>query len=191
MADTDKTLTTMLHNVEAKTGKTLADFARVIEKSGLTKHGELRALLMEKFGLGHGQANMVVHMALASDGQSAAASKGLSSTAVLDEIYAGKADLRPIHDRILAVLAELGPFEAAPKKGYLSYRRKKQFAMVGPKTKTALEVGLSAKHLAADPRLKEMPPNSMCRYTTRLSALSEVDAKVRRWLAISYDEAGA
>lgn len=190
MPDTDKATATMLQNIEAQTGKTLSDFARVIEKSGLTKHGELRTLLMSKFGLGHGQANTVVHLALASDGESAAAAKGLSSTAVLDEIYVGKADLRPIHDRILVVLGQLGPFDAAPKKGYVSYRRKKQFAMVGPKTKTALEVGLSAKHLPADSRLKEMPPNSMCRYTTRLSALGEVDDKVRRWLEVSYGEAG-
>ncbi len=141
----------MLKNIEAKAGKTLPDFAKLLTKSGLTKHGELRSMLMEKFELGHGQANMVVHLALKSDGQSAA---------------------------------------AAPKKGSLSYRRKKQFVRVGPKTKTAIDVGLAAKSLPADSRLKEMPSASMCRYTSRVSSAAEVDAALRGWIKTSYDEAG-
>lgn len=191
MADTAKALDTMVQNIEAKTGKTMAQLAAIVAKSGLTKHGEVRAMLMERFGLGHGHANAVVHLALQSDGQSAAEARGLSGGDVLGEIYAGpRADLRPIHDRVLKVLAALGEYEAVPKKGYVSYRRKKQFAMVGPKTKTAVEIGLAAKSLPADPRLKEMPPNSMCRYTTRVSTPAEVDSAVARWLEASYDEAG-
>lgn len=190
MADLDKTVETMLKNIEAKTGKGLPDFAKVIAKSGLTKHGELRSMLMEKFDLGHGQANMVVHLALKSDGQSAAAAKGLSAGDVLREIYAGHQDLRGIHDKIVLLLDQLGDWEAAPKKGYISYRRKKQFLMVGPKTKTAIEVGLSAKSLPADPRLRVMPPASMCRYTTRVGSAAEVDATLRGWIKTSYDEAG-
>jgi hypothetical protein len=148
-------------------------------------------MLMERFELGHGQANAVVHLALKSDGQSAAEAKELSSDDVLDEIYAGdKAQLRPVHDKVLKLLAKLGAYEAAPKKGYVSYRRKKQFVMVGPKTKTAVEIGLAAKQLPADKRLKEMPPNSMCRYTTRVSSPAEVDAAVEQWIRTSYDEAG-
>ncbi len=190
MADLDKTVLTMLKNIEAKTGKTLPDFAKLLTKSGLTKHGELRSMLMETFDLGHGQANMVVHLALKSDGQSAAAAKGHSATDALGEIYADKPELRLVHERIVQVLDKLGDYEAAPKKGYISYRRKKQFVMVGPKTKTAIEVGLGAKSLPADSRLKEMPPASMCRYTSRVSSAAEVDAALRGWIKTSYDEAG-
>lgn len=191
MADTQKALETMVRNIEEKTGKTMAQLAQVIEKSGLTKHGEIRSMLMEKFDLGHGAANTVVHLALKSDGESAAKERGLSPASVLDEIYAGpRAALRPVHDRMLELLAALGDFETAPKKGYVSYRRKKQFVMIGPKTNTAVELGFGAKTLPAHPRLKEMPPNSMCRYTTRVSAVGEIDADVKRWLKISYDEAG-
>jgi len=51
-------------------------------------------------------------------------------------------------------------------------------------------IGWIARQLAPDPRLKEMPPNSMCRYTTRISAASEVDGALRGWLEQSYGEAG-
>ena len=87
-------------------------------------------------------------------------------------------------------MAKLGEWEAAPKKGYVSYRRKKQFAMVGPKTSAAVETGFGAKSLPPHARLKEMPPNSMCRYTTRVGSPDEVDAVVEGWLKASYGEAG-
>jgi hypothetical protein len=181
----------MVRNIESKTGKSMEELARVVTASGLTKHGEIRSMLMEKFGLGYGAANTVVHLARKSDGETSAAARGLSGTDVLAEIYADKkAHLRPIHEKFLALTAKLGECEATPKKGYVSYRRKKQFAMVGPKTNSAVEIGFGAKSLPPHARLKEMPPNSMCRYTTRIGSPDEVDALVAGWLKTSYGEAG-
>lgn len=191
MADAEKQLATMVRNIESKTGKSMKQLATTIAESGLTKHGEIRAMLMETFGLGYGAANTAVHVARKSDGQSAAQAEGLSTDQVLAGMYVGKKEhLRPVHDRILEFLGGLGDFEVAPKKGYVSYRLKKQFAMVGPKTNSQVEVGLFAKHLPADPRLKEMPAGSMCRYTTRLSSPDEVDAALEEWIRASYLEAG-
>ena len=64
MAESNKALETMVKNIEAKTGKTMKQLATVISKSKLTKHGEIRSMLMEEYGLGHGAANTVVHLAL-------------------------------------------------------------------------------------------------------------------------------
>lgn len=50
---------TYLANAEKASGKTYEDFALVLSKSGLKKHGELRSHLMDKLGLGHGHANAV------------------------------------------------------------------------------------------------------------------------------------
>jgi hypothetical protein len=185
----DKAVATQLANIEKRTGKTLAELARVLEASGLTKHGELREYLKRELGLGHGDANLLVHLALKSDGASAA--DGKSTDSVLDEIYTGpKASLRPVHDAVMAMVEALGPFEIAPKKGYVSLRRKKQFAMVGPATKTAVEIGLNAKDLPGDPRLVVVPPGAMCNYKVRVSAASEIDASVKEWLKRAYESAG-
>lgn len=51
---------TYLENAEKASGKTYDDFAKTLAKSGLAKHGELRAHLMEKASLGHGHANAIV-----------------------------------------------------------------------------------------------------------------------------------
>jgi len=75
-------------------------------------------------------------------GCSAAEAGGKSLADVAAEIYAGpKAALRPIHDALMAGLKPFGEFEIAPKKGYVSLRRKKQFAMIGPGTNTPVEEG--------------------------------------------------
>ena len=191
MSTLDQARATQLKNIEAKTGKTLAQLRAHIQKSGLTKHGELRALLQKDFGLGYGDANSLVHFALQSDGQSAAEAKGASSGDVLDEIYAGpKAALRPIHEKVLAAAQKLGDFEIAPKKGYVSLRRKKQFAMVGPGTKGRLEVGLNLKGLEATDRLLAQPPGGMCQYKVFLTDAKEVDKELAGWLKQAYAEAG-
>jgi hypothetical protein len=184
MADPQAATATQLRNIEIKTDKSLLELRAVVAKSGLTKVGEVRAMLIERFGLGYGDANA---LALASKAPAASA----LSEDPLAAIYSGaKAALRPLHDQVMAKIHGLGSFEIAPKKTYLSLRRKKQFAMLGPATQTQIELGLNVKGLPADARLKALPPGGMCQYTVRLSAPGEVDAKLVGWLRAAYNAAG-
>ena len=184
MADPQAAIATQLRNIEAKTGKSLAQLRAMIAQSGLAKHGEVRTMLIERLGLGYGDANTLAHAAKA---EAAPAEAG----DLLDAIYTGnKAALRPIHESVMARIERLGAFEIAPKKGYVSLRRKKQFAMLGPATQTQVELGLNAKGLPADARLKAMPAGGMCQYTVRLSTPAEVDASLVMWLRAAYDTAG-
>jgi hypothetical protein len=66
-------VSTQLTNIETRTGKTLAQLTKLIESSGLTKHGELRQMLIDKLGMGFGDANTLIHHVRKSDGESAAA----------------------------------------------------------------------------------------------------------------------
>ena len=187
----DKAFETQRKNIQAKTGKTLEQLAAILRKSGLTKHGELRDFAKRELGLGHGDANTLVHTCLKSDGASAAAAKGASAGDVLAEIYAGpKADLRPIHDALMAAIGKFGQFEIAPKKGYLSLRRKKQFAMIGPATNTRIEVGLNMKGMDATERLIELPAGGMCNYKVKIADIKEVDEELLAWIRQAYDSSG-
>ncbi len=189
MSTLDKAAQTQLSNIQAKTGKSLAELAAIVGKSGLVKHGELRDMLKEKLGLGHGDANMLVHHVLKSDGGSAAQGKPLD--AVLDEIYTGpKAAFRPIHDKLVSAIDRFGEYEVAPKKGYVSLRRKKQFAMIGPKTNTRFEVGINGRDLGASPRFPEQPKGQMCNYIVKLTDAGQVDAELVGWLKSAFEQAG-
>jgi hypothetical protein len=146
-------------------------------------------MFKDTLGLGHGDANALVHAILESDGTRAAAGK--SEDAVLDEIYAGaKARFRPIHEALMGEINAFGDFDVVPKKGYVSLRRKKQFAMIGPKTNTRFEVGINAQDRAPDARLLEQPKGSMCPVIVRVSDVSEVDAQLVGWLRSAFESAG-
>jgi hypothetical protein len=189
MSSLDKAVQTQIDNIQKKTGKSLAELAALAQKSGLAKHGELRDMFKEKLGLGHGDANALVHAIFNSDGTRAAQGKG--EDAVLDEIYSGaKAGFRPIHEALMKQINKFGEFEIAPKKGYVSLRRKKQFAMIGPKTNTRFEVGINAKDFKKNARLAEQPAGSMCNYIVVLTDANEVDAELVAWIKTAYEGAG-
>jgi hypothetical protein len=189
MSSLDKAVETQLNNIQAKTGKTLDELSAIVRNSGLNKHSEIREMLKRDLGLGHGDANMLVHYALQSDGERAAQAKSMDE--VTGEIYSGaRASLRPIHDRLMAEIETFGPFETLPKKGYLSLRRKKQFAMIGPATNTRVEVGLNMKGVPASPRLAEQPAGSMCNYKVKISDPQEVDEELFAWIRQAYESAG-
>ena len=59
--------------------------------------------------------------------------------------------------------------------------------MVGPATKDQIEIGLNAKSLPADARLKALPPGGMCQYAVRLSSAAEIDSALLGWLRAAYD----
>lgn len=191
MADPNAAVITQLNNIQAKTGKRIAELHAAVVASGATKHGEKRSWLMETFQLGYGDANTVVHfidkpLPVLGVAPAAAAETGDALAA----IYAGKkAALLPLHEAVMAEIAKLGAFEIAPKKSYLSLRRSKQFAMVGPATVSEIEIGLNCKSLEPHPRLKMLPPGQMCQATTRLSEAAQIDATLKAWIRAAYEAA--
>jgi hypothetical protein len=187
----DKALDTQLTNIQKRSGKTLDELIGLVRKSGLTKHGQAVAFLKDTLGMGHGDANTIVHLTFKSAQAFAepTARPADSADADLERIYAGpKAALRPIHDAAMKRVEVFGPFDIAPKKTYLSLRRKKQFAMVGPATNTRVEVGLNMKGAKSTPRLEALPPGGMCQYKVRLSDAAEVDDELVNWIRRAYDE---
>ena len=195
MADPQAAVLTQLRNIQGRTGKTLAELLVAVQASGLNKHGERRSWLMERFELGYGDANTVAHFVDKPlpdlSGAAPAVLPAAHEGDPLDAIYGGaKAHLRPLHDAVMQAIARLGPCEVAPKKAYVSLRRKKQFAMLGPATRELVELGLNAKSLPPHPRLRGVPPGGMCAYTVRLATVAEVDDTLVGWLRAAYDAAG-
>ena len=188
MSDVDQAVETQLRNLQARCGRTLAQLFDALRASGLARHTDMIALLKRDFALGHGDANLVAHRFRADSG--AAAAPAASPDSAVDQIYAAKAALRPVHDALMQAMGAFGDFEVAPKKGYVSLRRKKQFAMIGPATKTQVEVGLNMKDVRATGRLVALPPGGMCQYRVRLEAPAEVDKELIGWLRRAYDAAG-
>jgi len=190
MADINQATLNQLANIEKRTGKSLDDLVRVIQASGLTKHGQIRDMLKTELGLGFGDAAVLAQYALNREGMMRQLSGEIPADEALASIYIGsKEPLRPIHENLMDVIKEFGEFETAPKKTYISLRRARQFAMIGPATNTQVEVGLNMKGIAPTDRLIEQKPGGMCQYKVRLSSQDEVDQELIGWLRIAYDSA--
>jgi hypothetical protein len=191
MSDLDKAVATQLSNIEKRTGKSIEELSTLVRESVLSKHGELVAMLKSTLGMGHGDANLLVHTVRKVSQPVAASEQERSLDQVLDELYAGpKAALRPIHEQLQEELEGWGEFEWGPKKTYISYRRKKQFATIGPATKTRVEVGLNMKGVTATERLETLPPGQMCNYKVKLTEADQVDAELVGWLRMAYEASG-
>ncbi len=188
MPSVESALQTQIRNIEASSGRSMAAWTELIRATRLTKHGEILAWLKTEHGMSHGNANRVALEARAA----LEAAVVPSSDDPIAALYAGKkAPLRPIHDRVMAFIDGLGrDVEVAPKKGYVSIRRRKQFAMLQPAT-THVDLGLILPGVEPSGRLERGGSfNAMFSHRVRLASVEAVDAEVRGWIRVAYETGG-
>ena len=183
----DKAYATQIANIEKTTGKKLDEWMAIVNKNGLERHGELVNFLKEKHGFTHGNANMVVHYAKQS--HAGAVENG---TDWITEQYKGKEELRPWYDKIMAEINKFGKdVEVAPKKSYVSLRRKKQFAIIQPSTKTRMDVGLNIKGVSPSGNVEAAGSwNAMCTHRIKIEDGKAINKDLIEWVKKSYDQAG-
>lgn len=184
MGKVEDATATMVANLEAKTGKSMAAWVKLVQAEKLSKHGEMVSFLKTKHGLGHGYANLVAH-SVAGGGS---LSRGDDPVAAQ---YAGtKAALRPIYDAVIDAVSKFGPdVEVAPKKANVSLRRNKQFALLQPSTATRFDVGLNLKGMPPKGRLEASGSfNAMVSHRVRLDSVKDVDKELIGWLRQAYDQ---
>jgi predicted transport protein len=184
MASPEEMAATMLANIPEKTGKSLAAWHAVLQKTSLEKHGQLVGVLKKEYGVTHGFANLIVSKFLAAD--------PVADVDLVDQQYAGgKAELRPVYDALIKAVSGFGKdVEIAPKKAYVSLRRKKQFGLIQPSTKTRVDVGLNLSGVDASERLEASGSfNAMVTHRVRLGSVDEVDSELTKWLRQAYEGA--
>lgn len=185
MGKVEDATATMIANLEAKTGKTMEAWVKLVQGEKLAKHSEMVSFLKSKHGLGHGYANLVAH-SVAGGGT---LTRGDDPAA--DQYAGAKAGLKPIYDAILNAVRKFGSdVEVAPKKANVSLRRNKQFALVQPSTATRMDVGINLKGVAPAGRLEASGSfSSMVSHRVRLESVKGVDAELIGWLKQAYDQA--
>ncbi|GAP67993.1 predicted transport protein [Bacteroidales bacterium 6E] len=182
MDNADKT---MIQNLEKNTGKSLNDWINLVNGSHLQKHGEIRKMLIDQHGLTYGYANLVAHKALATD----AGSVG-DKNELIEKQYKGKEHFIPVYERLMEEILKWGDdVEIAPKNAYVSLRRKRQFAMLQPATKSRFEVGLNLKGTTPEGKLAATSAsNMMCSHFIALSSQADIDSEVFGWIRKAYDQ---
>jgi predicted transport protein len=183
----DEMTSKMMEKVVEETGKTVDQWVKVVQSKKLVKHKQILNFLKDEHGLTYGYANTLAHVIREiTEGK-------LNDDELLNAQYDGaKTDLKPIYDNIVKHVLRFGSdIEIAPKKSYVSFRRKKQFAIVQPTTKSRIDLGLILKGKETTERLEEAGSwNSMCSHRIRLTDNKDVDEELIDWLKQAYDAAG-
>jgi len=183
----DKATQTMIENLHRNTGKTLEQWIETVKKESFAKHGEAIKFLKETHGLTHGFANLIAHKAKGSDADSAE-----NKDELIEKQYRGKEHFRPLYEKLMDEILKFGgDIEVAPKNNYVSLRRKKQFVILQPSTKTRFEIGLNLRGHEPEGRLEAITSaNAMCSHRINISDTKDIDNEVIGWLKTAYDNAG-
>lgn len=183
----EKATQTQITNIEKNTGKKLDQWIAIVNKSGFAKHGELIKFLKDKHGFTHGNANVIVHFAKQSH-----AGATENSDDLVTEQYKGKENLKAWYNKIIAEVNKFGKdVELAPKKAYVSLRRKKQFAIIQPSTKERLDVGLNIKGVDPSGIVEDGQKwNAMCTHRIRIEDAKGVNKDLIGWIKKAYEQAG-
>lgn len=175
---------TQIKNIETSTGKPFAEWVAIARKHG-GKHGEMLKMLKEKYGISHGNANLIALEARKV--QEPVKPEGADPA---DTWFEGKkANLRPLYDAIYGTVQKLGPdVDFSPKKTYMSLRRNKQFGCIMPATATRIDVGLNLKGTKPTKRLLAEKPGGMFTHRVAVTDAGEIDKELVAWLKQAYEQ---
>lgn len=186
MSRVDEATQTQIRNIEVQTGHSLDELIAAGLATGMTKHKELQTFFTETYGLTFGNATVVA--IFARDKLKGAAGEEEN---FVDAQYEGKkAALRPLYNALIAAVEGFGDdVEIAPKRTYVSLRRKKQFALVQPGA-GRVDVGINLKGTEPAGRLEKSGSfNVMCTHRVRVGGPDDVNDELLGWLRQAYEQA--
>lgn len=180
-----KTEATMAANLLKNTGKNLEEWIEIAKEQKQTKHSETVKWLKENYNLGLFFADLIVHKANGTDAGS------MDDEVLVTQQYNGKEHLKPIYDLLLSQILTYGEdIEVAPKKAYVSLRRKKQFACLKPATKTRFELELILKGVEPNSLLEAISgAGAMCTHRIKIQNLSDISDEIYNYIRLAYDKA--
>ncbi|XLS28322.1 DUF4287 domain-containing protein [Flavobacteriaceae bacterium M23B6Z8] len=178
----DAALQTMIDNMPEKTGKSLEEWKKTLEKKSFEKYMEAVKYLKEEHKVTHGYATTIV--SLSKDDQA-------STEDLVTEQYKGKEALLPLYGNLLKIVTKFGDdVVIAPKKTSVSVRRKRQFVLIKPATKTRIDLGLKLPGKPVSGRLENSGPfGTMCTHRVKLESADEIDKELIGWLKEAYEMA--
>jgi hypothetical protein len=177
-----------------KTGRTLQQWAELVNKLESKVRKERIAYLKEKHGLGTNSAMHIVEYAtdsLSWDGDPNIYLK--QAVKYVDGMFGGgKAALRPIYEKVLTAARKLGKdVKVCPCKTIVPFYRNRVFAQVKPATKTRVELGFVLKDEPFKGLLKKNPranEKDRIQHIIPLETPADVTAEVLKWLKKAYDQ---
>jgi Domain of unknown function (DUF4287)/Domain of unknown function (DUF5655) len=169
--------------IEAKYGRSIAEWTTLMRATGLTSHKELVTWLEEEHGMGHGHANALTAHLL---------KEGAPRESADDQVARlfpdRKAHWRPVYDALVETINGFGEVNVLPKRTLVGFGTRSQFVMLQPSTPDRFDVGVKVPGVAPTDRFAAAGSwNTMMTHRVQLSGPDEVDAELLSWLRAAYE----
>jgi len=178
--------------LKQKTGLSLAEWVKRVNKEGPATEKECRAWLKGKHGMGMNYAGWIAEQSLGKGDDGSPETYLKNAEAYVEKMYSGgKETLRPIFDALLVLGRSMGvDVKVCPCQTIVPLYRKHVFAQVKPTTRTRIDLGLALKDTKVPKRLINtggFAKKDRISHRIEITALKDIDAEVKKWLKIAYD----
>ena len=181
-------------SLRQKTGRSLEEWAELVERDGPSADEDRREWLKSEHGLGSNHAWWIIERAAgrANDFGDPEAYLRAAEQYVDVMFSGGKAALRPIYDALLKLGLGLGKdVKACPCQTIVPLYRKHVFAQIKPTTRTRIDLGFALGARPAEGRLIDTggyAKKDRITHRIPISSLAEIDDEVKQWLRTAFEE---
>ena len=181
-----------IEELPSKSGKSLDEWIKLINRSGLKTEVERREWLKSKYGLGTNYAKWLAERAEGKGEDGNPETYLRAAEGYVEKMFSGqKASLRPIYDALLKLGLGIGKdVKACPCQTIVPLYRNHVFAQIKPTTQTRIDLGFALKDMKATGRLIDtggFAKKDRITHRIPVTSLKEIDNEVKRWLKTAYE----
>jgi hypothetical protein len=180
--------------LKAKTGRSLAEWIKLIRKEGPPTEQARRDWLKQEHGLGTNSAGWLAEQSVGKGKETSDPDAYLQAAEkYVEEVFAGKKEhLRPICEALLKLGLAMGKdTKACPCQTIVPLYRNHVFAQIKPTTRTRIDFGLALGDTKKTPkRLIDtggFAKKDRITHRFEITSLKDIDDEVKRWLKVAYD----
>jgi hypothetical protein len=178
--------------LKEKTGRSLAEWIKFVNKEGPETEKERRAWLKSEHGLGMNYAWWIAEQSLGKGDDGSPETYLKNAEAYVEKMYSGaKEALRPIFDELLVLGRSMGAdVKVCPCQTIVPLYRKHVFAQIKPTTRTRIDLGLALKDTKVPKRLIDtggLAKKDRITHRIEITSMNDIDAEVKKWLKVAYD----
>ena len=178
--------------LKQKTGRTLEEWIKLVQKSGPATEKERRAWLKAEHGMGMNYAGWIAEQSVGKGDDGNPETYLKHAEEFVENMYSGaKESLRPIFAELLALGRSLGnDVKVCPCKTMVPLYRKHVFAQIKPTTRTRIDLGLALKATKVPKRLIDtggLAKKDRITHRIEITSIKDIDAEVKKWLKTAYE----
>lgn len=178
--------------LEEKTGRSLEEWLRVLDREGPASETERREWLKAEHSLGTNYSSWIAERSVGKGGDGDPEAYLEAADGYVERMFAGpKAALRPIFDELVRLGRSMGrDVKVCPAQTIVPLYRNHVFAQIKPTTRTRIDFGLALRDTPVPPRLIDtggFAKRDRITHRFALASPAEIDDEVRSWTQVAYD----